>query len=201
MATLITTWSSTASLVSAMQYAVPDTFSKVEIAESGDYTGQLVAYDDDNNICFRLASRTNFTLCFRDGTTLPITSNWNINSIAVCKNGVIIARINGSAVNDANIMIAKDHRGKIAFYNTIGGLGDFYGYHGDSNANESFSYGNGQQKDQTNLCRAMLPKAGTETNYFEHGYVSEQYNTMTPMACTIAGHTFVLINRLYLMDE
>lgn len=198
MAAIVTAWNSIASLAAAMQNAVPNTFSKVEIAGSGDYQGQLVAYDSDNNICLRVASNTNFTLCFRDGSSLSIADNWNTSHIAVCANGIIIYR----GGNPAYVMVAKDHRGKIAFYNTNGSLNDYLGYHGDSNASEAFSYGAGQQKDQTNLCHAMLPKAGTETNYFEHGYVSEQYNLNTsPMVCKIAGHTYVSCHRVYLMDE
>lgn len=197
MGAIVTAWDSVASLVTAMQNAVPNTFSKVEIAESGSYAGQLVAYDDDNNICFRLAGRTNFTLCFRDGSTLAITSDFNITSVAVCANGVILYRDAGG-----HIMIAKDHRGKIAFVNTYGSSSIFDAYHGDSSANTRYTYGDGQSTDQTNLCRMMVPKAGTETNYIENGYVSEQYNlNTTPMVCKIDGHTFVSCHRMYLMDE
>lgn len=198
MAAIVTAWNSIAALAEAMQNAVPSTFSKVEIAESGDYAGQLVAYDDDNNICFRLVDRGNFTLCFRDGSTLAFTSNWDISEFGVCANGVILVR--GTS---AYITIAKDHRGKIAFYNTNGSIFDFITYNGESSSSsEAFSYGSGEQKDQTNLCRMMLPKAGTETNYMEHGYVSQQYNLNTsPMVCQIAGHTFVSCYRMYLMDE
>lgn len=198
MAAIVSAWNSVAALAEAMQNAVPNTFSKVEIAESGDYTGQLVAYDDENNICLRVVSDTNFTLCFRDGSSLAIASNWNTRYIAVCTNGIVIYR-GGTA---AYVVVAKDHRGKIAFYNTNGSLDDYLGYDGDTSASEGFSYGSGQQKDQTNLCRMMLPKGGTETNYMEHGYVSEQYNLNTsPMVCKIAGHTYISCHRVYLMDE
>ena len=197
MAAVVSSWESLSALATAMQNAVPNTFSRVEIAESGDYQGQLVAYDDDNNICFRLAGRTNFTLCFRDGSTLAITSDFNITSVAVCANGVILYRDAGG-----HIMIAKDHRGKIAFVNTYGSSSVFDAYHGDSSANTIYTYGDGQSTDQTNLCHMMLPKAGMDTNYFEHGYVSQQYNLNTsPMVCQIAGHTFISCYRVYLMDE
>lgn len=197
MAAIVSAWNSVAALAAAMQNAVPGTFSRVKIAESGDYQGQLVAYDGDGNICFRLADRGNFTLCFRDGSTLAITSNFTINTVGVCANGVILYR-------DASghIVIAKDHRGKIAFANTAASDNAFAAYDGDTSASESFSYGSGQEKDQTNLCRMMLPKGGTETNYMEHGYISEQYNLNTsPMVCKIAGHTFISCRRVYLMDE
>lgn len=197
MAAIVSAWNSVAALAEAMQNAVPNTFSKVEIAESGDYAGQLVAYDDDNNICFRLADRGNFTLCFRDGSTLAITNNFTINTVGVCANGVILYR-------DASghIVIAKDHRGKIAFANTAASDNAFDAYDGDTSASEGFSYGSGQEKDQTNLCRMMLPKGGTETNYMEHGYISEQYNLNTsPMVCKIAEHTFISCRRVYLMDD
>ena len=197
MAAIVTAWNSIASLAEAMQNAVPDTFSKVEIAESGDYQGQLVAYDGDGNICFRLADRGNFTLCFRDGSTLAITSDWSINTVGVCANGVILYRNAGG-----HIVIAKDHRGKIAFVNTAASDNVFNAYDGDTSASESFSYGSGQEKDQTNLCRMMLPKGGTETNYMEHGHVSEQYNLNTsPMVCKIAGQTYISCRRVYLMDK
>ena len=196
MAAVVSSWESLSALETMMQNAVPSTFSKVEIAESGDYTGQLVAYDDENNICFRLIDRGNFVLCFRDGTTLAFTDNWNIDSIAVCANGVILYR-NSSG----HIMIAKDHREKIAFANTSGAATAFDVYNGDSNLSTRYTYGDGQSTDQTNLCHMMAPKAGTETNYIEHGYVSEQYNLNTsPMVCQIAGHTFVSCYRMYLMD-
>lgn len=197
MAAIVTAWNSIASLAEAMQNAVPGTFSRVEIAESGDYQGQLVAYDGDGNICFRLANRGNFTLCFRDGSTLAITNNFTINTVGVCANGVILYR-------DASghIVIAKDHRGKIAFANTAASDNAFDAYDGDTSASEGFSYGSGQEKDQTNLCRMMMPKVGTETNYMEHGYISEQYNLNTsPMVCKIAEHTFISCRRVYLMDE
>lgn len=197
MAAVVCSWESLSALVSAMQNAVPNTFSKVEIAESGDYQGQLVAYDDDNNICLRVVSQTNFTLCFRDGSTLAVTTNWTINTVGVCANGVILYR-------DApgHIVIAKDHRGKIAFTNTAGSDNVFAAYNGDTSTAESFSYGSGQEKDQTNLCHMMMPKGGADTNYFEHGYVSQQYNLSTsPFVCQIAGHTFISCRRIYLMDQ
>ena len=197
MAAIVSAWNSVAALAAAMQNAVPGTFSKVEIAESGDYQGQLVAYDGDGNICFRLADRGNFTLCFRDGSTLAITSDWSINTVGVCANGVILYRNAGG-----HIVIAKDHRGKIAFVNTAASDNVFNAYDGDTSASESFSYGSGQEKDQTNLCRMMLPKGGTETNYMEHGHVSEQYNLNTsPMVCKIAGQTYISCRRVYLMDK
>lgn len=197
MAAIVTAWNSISSLAEAMQNAVPGTFSRVEIAESGDYQGQLVAYDGDGNVCFRLANRGNFTLCFRDASTLAITNNFTINTVGVCANGVILYR-------DASghIVIAKDHRGKIAFANTAASDNAFDAYDGDTSASEGFSYGSGQEKDQTNLCRMMLPKGGTETNYMEYGFISEQYNLNTsPMVCKIAGHTFISCRRVYLMDE
>lgn len=198
MAAIVSAWNSVAALAAAMQNAVPGTFSRVEIAESGDYQGQLVAYDGDGNICFRLADRGNFTLCFRDGSTLAIAGgDFIINMVGVCANGVILYR-NASG----HIVIAKDHRGKIAFVNTAASDYTFDAYGGDTSASESFSYGSGQEKDQTNLCRMMMPKGGTETNYLEHGYVSEQYNLNTsPMVCQIAGHTYISCRRVYLMDE
>lgn len=197
MAAIVSAWNSVAALAAAMQNAVPGTFSRVEIAESGDYTGQLVAYDGDGNICFRLADRGNFTLCFRDGSELAITSDWSINTVGVCANGVILYRNAGG-----HIVIAKDHRGKIAFVNTAASDNAFAAYDGDTSASESFSYGSGQEKDQTNLCHMMLPKGGTETNYLEHGYVSEQYNLNTsPMVCKIAGQTYISCRRVYLMDK
>lgn len=197
MAAIVTMWGSLSTLATAMQNAVPNTFSKVEIAESGDYAGQLVAYDDDNNICLRVANRTNFTLCFRDGSELAVTSNWSINTVGVCANGVILYRN-----ADGHIVIAKDHRGKIAFLNTAASDNAFAAYDGDTNAHEDFSYGSGQEKDQTNLCRMMLPKAGTETNYLEYGYVSLQYQLNTdPIICILNGKTFILCKRLYLMDS
>lgn len=200
MAAIVTAWNSIASLAAAMQNAVPGTFSRVEIAESGDYAGQLVAYDGDGNICFRLADRGNFTLCFRDGSTLAITNNWNIDNIAVCSNGMILNR-----GTKAGIIIAKDHRGEIAFANAVGqdvGFDQYNTYDGDSSTYTNYTYGVGQSTDQTNLCRMMVPKAGTEANYFEHGYISEQYNLNTaPLVCQIAGHTFVSCYRMYLMDE
>lgn len=198
MAAIVSAWNSVAALAAAMQNAVPGTFSRVEIAESGDYQGQLVAYDGDGNICFRLADRGNFTLCFRDGSTLTIAGgDFTINSVGVCANGVILYR-NASG----HIVIAKDHRGKIAFVNTAASDNAFDAYDGDTSASEGFSYGSGQEKDQTNLCRMMLPKGGTETNYLEHGYVSEQYNLNTsPMVCKIAGQTYISCRRVYLMDE
>ena len=165
MAAIVSAGNSVAALPAAMQNAVPNTFSKVEIAESGDYQGQLVAYDSDNNICLRVVSNTNFTLCFRDGSELAITSDWSINTVGVCANGVILYRNAGG-----HIVIAKDHRGKIAFLNTAASDNAFAAYDGDTSASESFSYGSGQEKDQTNLCRMMLPKGGTETNYMEHGF-------------------------------
>lgn len=196
MAAVVSSWESLSALETAMQNAVPSTFSKVEIAESGDYQGQLVAYDDDNNICLRVVSNTNVTLCFRDGSALAVAS-FAINSVGVCANGVILYR-------DANghVVIAKDHRGKIAFMLTADSSYAFTAYDGDTSASESFSYGAGQEKDQTNLCRMMVPKAGTEVNYFEHGYISEQYNLNTsPMVCQIAGHTCISCYRVYLMDD
>lgn len=197
MAAIVTAWNSIASLAEAMQNAVPGTFSKVEIAESGDYAGQLVAYDDENNICLRVVSNTNFTLCFRDGSTLAITNNFTINTVGVCANGVILYRN-----ADGHVVIAKDHRGKIAFANTAASDNAFTAYDGDTSASEGFSYGSGQEKDQTNLCRMMVPKVGTETNYMEHGFISEQYNLNTsPMVCKIAEHTFISCRRVYLMDE
>lgn len=200
MAAIVTAWNSISSLAEAMQNAVPGTFSRVEIAESGDYQGQLVAYDGDGNICFRLADRGNFTLCFRDGSTLAITNNWNIDNIAVCSNGMILNR-----GTKAGIIIAKDHRGEIAFANAVGpdvGFDQYNTYDGDSSTYTNYTYGVGQSTDQTNLCRMMVPKAGTEANYFEHGYISEQYNLNTaPLVCQIAGHTFVSCYRMYLMDE
>lgn len=197
MAAIVTAWDTLSSLAAAMQNAVPNTFSKVEIAESGDYTGQLVAYDDDNNICLRVISNQNLALCFRDGSTLSITTNWDTVSFGVCANGVILYRNSAG-----HIMIAKDHRGKIAFANTGGAASAFDVYNGDSNLSTRYTYGDGQSTDQTNLCRMMVPKAEAETNYFEHGYVSEQYNlNTTPMVCKIAGHTFVSCYRMYLMDE
>lgn len=200
MAAIVTAWNSIETMAVAMQNAVPNTFSKVEIAESGDYTGQLVAYDDDNNICFRLIARGNFVLCFRDGSTLAITNNWNINNIAVCANGVILNRD-----TKAGIIIAKDHRGKIAFATAVGpdvGFDQYNTYDGDSSTYTLYTYGVGQSTDQTNLCHMMVPKAGTDTNYFEHGYISEQYNLNTsPLVCQIAGHTCVSCYRVYLMDD
>ena len=197
MAAIVSAWNSVAALAAAMQNAVPGTFSRVEIAESGDYQGQLVAYDGDGNVCFRLVNRGNFTLCFRDGSTLAITNNFTINTVGVCANGVILYR-------DASghIVIAKDHRGKIAFANTAASDNAFDAYDGDTSASEGFSYGSGQEKDQTNLCRMMLPKGGTETNYMEHGFISGQYNLNTsPMVCKIAGNTYISCRRVYLMDE
>lgn len=200
MAAIVSAWNSVAALAAAMQNAVPGTFSRVEIAESGDYQGQLVAYDGDGNICFRLADRGNFTLCFRDGSTLAITNNWNIDNIAVCSNGMILNR-----GTKAGIIIAKDHRGEIAFANAVGpdvGFDQYNTYDGDSSTYTNYTYGVGQSTDQTNLCRMMVPKAGTEANYFEHGYISEQYNLNTaPLVCQIAGHTFVSCYRMYLMDK
>lgn len=197
MAVIVTSWDTLSSLAAAMQNAVPNTFSKVEIAESGDYTGQLVAYDDENNICFRVVSNTNLTLCFRDGSSLAITSNWETVSFGVCANGVILYR-NATG----HIVIAKDHRGKIAFANTGGATSAFDVYNGDSNLATRYTYGDGQLTDQTNLCRMMVPKSETETNYFEHGYISQQYNlNATPMVCQIAGHTCISCYRVYLMDD
>ena len=197
MAVIVSAWNTLSSLAEAMQNAVPNTFSKVEIAESGDYTGQLVAYDGDNNICLRVVSNTNLTLCFRDGSTLPITANWDTVSFGVCANGVILYRNSAG-----HIMISKDHRGKIAFANTGGASSAFDTYSGDSNSSTRYSYGDGQSTDQTNLCRMMVPKGELETNYFEHAYISQQYNLSTsPMICQIAGHTCILCYRLYLMDD
>jgi small nuclear ribonucleoprotein (snRNP)-like protein len=179
-----------------MQNAVPSTFSKVEIAESGDYTGQLVAYDDENNICLRVVSNRNTTICFRDGSTLAV-ADFIINKVGVCANGVILY-LNATG----HVVIAKDHRGKIAFVLTAASDNAFTAFNGDTNASEGFSYGSGQEKDQTNLCRMMLPKGGTETNYMEHGFISEQYNLNTsPMVCKIAGQTYISCHRVHLMDK
>lgn len=201
MAAVVGSWESLSALVSAMQNAVPNTFSKVEIAESGDYVGQLVAYDDDDNVFLRIASQTAIYIHYRDGVinTFP-SAYWNVGKVAICANGMFVRASNGNM-----LCIAKDHRGKLAMTTPDGdgNRNNQYAYNCDTNAYTAFIYGSAQVIDQTNLCHMMLPKAGTDTNYLEHGYMAMQcnINNTSPWVCQIAGHTYISCERWYIMDE
>lgn len=201
MAAVVFSWESLSVLATAMQNAVPSTFSKAEIAESGDYAGQLVAYDDDNNVFLRIASQTAIYVHYRDGVINALPgSYWTISKIAICANGVIVKASNGN-----QLCIAKDHRGKLAMCtpDMDGNRNNQNGYNCDTNGYTLFGYGTAQVVDQTNLCHMMLPKAGTDTNYLEHGYIAMQcnINNTSPWVCQIAGHTYISCERWYIMDE
>lgn len=201
MAAVVSSWESLSALATAMQNAVPNAFSKVEIAESGDYAGQLVAYDDDNNVFLRIASKTSINIHYRNGQINELPSQyWNVDKVAICANGMFVRASNGN-----QFCIAKDHRGKLAFCtpDNNGDRNNQNAYNCDTNAYTQFNYGSAQVVDQTNLCHMMLPKAGTDTNYIEHGYMSMQcnINNTSPWVCQIAGHTYISCERWYLMDE
>lgn len=196
MAAVVATWTNLADLATLMQNAVPNTFKAVEIPDDGDYSGQIVAYDDDDNICLSIASKTSITLHFRDGTNSAVYGP-NIAKIAVCANGVMLCKTDGT-----HTTIAKDHRGKIAFTNNQNG--DAYNlisYNSDTSANTTYGYGAGQLTDQTSLVRCMLPKGGAAANYFEYGYMSIQYEQSSTMVVTLNGSTYIMSGRLYLKDS
>lgn len=201
MAAVVCSWESLSALATAMQNAVPNTFSKVEIAESGDYTGQIVAYDDDNNVFLRIASQTSINIHYRNGqiNSLPGTY-WIISKVAICANGMLVQASSGNL-----FCIAKDHRGKLAFCtpDTNGNRNNQYAYDCDTSAYTLFTYGSAQIVDQTNLCHMMMPKPGTDVNYVEYGYMAIQcnLNNSAPWVCQIAGHTYISVERWYLMDE
>lgn len=201
MAAVVSSWESLSALETMMQNAVPSTFSNVEIAESGDYTGQLVAYDDENNVFLSISGQSSITVHFRNGQTLVFSDGyWNISTIGVCANGLILSASSGNL-----LAIAKDHRGKLVVCTPDNNASrdNQNAYACDTDAKTTFTYGTAQVTEQTNLCHMMMPKAGTEANYVEHGYMAIQCNanTGTAAVCMIAGKTFISCWRWYLMDE
>lgn len=201
MAAVVSSWESLSALATAMQNAVPNAFSKVEIAESGDYAGQLVAYDDDNNVFLRIASKSLINIHYRNGQIETLNSTyWDANKVAICANGMILQASSGNL-----LCIAKDHRGKLAKCtpDNNGNSNNQNAFNCDTNAFTTFYYGTAQIVDQTNLCHMMLPKPGTDVDYVEHGYMAIQcnINNSAPWICQIAGHTYISCGRWYLMDE
>lgn len=200
MAAVVSSWESLSALATAMQNAVPNTFSKVEIAESGDYAGHLVAYDDENNVFLSIARQNSITVHLRSGQTIVLSdSYWSISKIAVCTNGLILSASSGNL-----LALAKDHRGKLVMCtpDNNGNSNNQNAFACDTDAVTTFTYGTAQVTEQTNLCHMMMPKAGTEANYVEHGYMAIQCNanTGTPAVCMIAGKTFISCWRWYIMD-